>query len=197
MLIQFRPSNRGVVGKACRLLLTITRNPTIRGANCFVSVKVSERVWKDTTQSGVTLLVLLALADHANDEGVCWPSQSTLAARCRCGIRSVKLAIQTLVEKEDIEVLKQGGTFKNGKYTHSIYSLKKYLPSGAKKTPLPESSGANDDTGAVQNLHPNRKVIRQPEEEVKKEEPMTPEEITEYFRSKKEKLTLSTTEYVW
>lgn len=34
-------------------------------------------------------LVLLGLADHANDEGSCWPSQQSLAEKCAVSIRTV------------------------------------------------------------------------------------------------------------
>lgn len=42
-------------------------------------------------------LVLLALADCANDEGQCWPSMATLAAKCSKSDRTVQAAIKALV----------------------------------------------------------------------------------------------------
>jgi hypothetical protein len=38
-------------------------------------------------------LVLLALADCANDEGRCWPSASTLARKTGEGERTVRRAV--------------------------------------------------------------------------------------------------------
>jgi hypothetical protein len=43
-------------------------------------------------------LVLLALADCANDEGGCWPSMATLSTKCSKGERTVQTAIQSLVK---------------------------------------------------------------------------------------------------
>lgn len=43
-------------------------------------------------------VVLLALADAANDDGVCWPSQATLARKSRGSKRSVQRAISNLRE---------------------------------------------------------------------------------------------------
>ena len=44
-------------------------------------------------------LALLALADCANDEGLCWPSMATLARKCSKSDRTVQKAIQSLCEK--------------------------------------------------------------------------------------------------
>ena len=41
-------------------------------------------------------VVLLALADHANEHGVCWPSVSILMKRANVGERTVQRAIQSL-----------------------------------------------------------------------------------------------------
>ncbi|KPH66887.1 hypothetical protein ADT71_03795 [Novosphingobium sp. ST904] len=42
-------------------------------------------------------IVLLALADTANDEGHCWPSMASLARKCSKGQRTVQGVIKTLV----------------------------------------------------------------------------------------------------
>lgn len=44
-------------------------------------------------------IVLLALADCANDEGLCWPSMATLAAKCSKSDRTVQAAIKSLVAR--------------------------------------------------------------------------------------------------
>jgi hypothetical protein len=43
-------------------------------------------------------IVLLALADCANDEGHCWPSMATLATKCSKTDRTVQAAIKALVD---------------------------------------------------------------------------------------------------
>jgi len=43
-------------------------------------------------------IVLLALADCANDEGHCWPSMATLARKCSKSDRTVQAAIKSLVD---------------------------------------------------------------------------------------------------
>jgi hypothetical protein len=61
-----------------------------------MSIKLMSRVWDDTRFKGTELLVLLCLADHANDEGLCWPSYTTLAKRARCSRRHVIRCALTL-----------------------------------------------------------------------------------------------------
>lgn len=43
-------------------------------------------------------LVLMALADAANDYGVCWPSVSTVATKCCVSTRTVRRVLQQLVD---------------------------------------------------------------------------------------------------
>ena len=55
-------------------------------------------------------LVLLALADCANDEGHCWPSAATLARKSGQGERTVRRAIQSLVAKGHLTQNPRNGT---------------------------------------------------------------------------------------
>ena len=43
-------------------------------------------------------LILMALADAANDQGICWPSVWTLAAKCCVCSRTVRRVLQDLVD---------------------------------------------------------------------------------------------------
>tara|TARA_R110000787_G_scaffold275597_1_gene384198 strand:+ start:224 stop:1246 length:1023 start_codon:yes stop_codon:yes gene_type:complete len=61
-----------------------------------MSVRVMTAVW-DITLCDSEKIVLLALADCANDEGWCWPSMATLAKKCSKTDRTVQHAIRDLV----------------------------------------------------------------------------------------------------
>jgi len=63
-----------------------------------MSIRVMSDVWQVNLPDSEKL-VLLALADSANDEGHCWPSMATLARKCSKGDRTVQGAIKSLVEK--------------------------------------------------------------------------------------------------
>ena len=50
-----------------------------------MSIKLMSEIWdnEDPGLSGSRLNILLCLADHANDDGVCWPSIPRIAKRVR------------------------------------------------------------------------------------------------------------------
>lgn len=52
-------------------------------------------------------IVLLSLADQANDDGECWPSQSTIGRRCGTSSRQVSTNLRTLREMGLIEMVKR------------------------------------------------------------------------------------------
>lgn len=60
-----------------------------------MSVRVMTAVW-DIDLPDSEKIVLLALADSANDEGWCWPSMATLARKCSKTDRTVQGAIRDL-----------------------------------------------------------------------------------------------------
>ncbi len=61
-----------------------------------MSVRIMSLVWTVRLPDSEKI-VLLALADSANDEGLCWPSMATLAAKCSKSDRTVQAAIKSLV----------------------------------------------------------------------------------------------------
>src|SRR5260221_1814 len=68
------------------------------------------QVWEDTRiGSQAELLVLLALADHARDDGLCWPSMRSIAAKARIEERSAQRIIRRLIEKGFVELVSKGG----------------------------------------------------------------------------------------
>ena len=54
-----------------------------------MSIALMTKVWPMAIPS-TPKLVLLSLADQANDAGVCWPSQPQIATRCSISDRAVK-----------------------------------------------------------------------------------------------------------
>lgn len=74
-----------------------------------MSIKVMSRVWESSAQSGGALLVLLALADFADDEGYCWPAVGTLATKARMGERNARYLLRSLEAAGEISVTPNGG----------------------------------------------------------------------------------------
>jgi len=75
-----------------------------------MSIRLMSQVWEDTRiDSQSELLVLLALADHARDDGLCWPSMRSIAVKARIEERSAQRIVRRLIEKGLIELVSQGG----------------------------------------------------------------------------------------
>jgi hypothetical protein len=69
-----------------------------------MSIEVMTRVWKHSRHKEGTLLVLLAIADFANDEGVAFPSMKTIAKKARMTIRNAQLAVRRLERAGELTV---------------------------------------------------------------------------------------------
>lgn len=69
-----------------------------------MSNEAMTRVWKYSTQHGNALLVLLAIADMADDFMVCYPGKGHLANKCRLGKRAINAIITKLVESGELQV---------------------------------------------------------------------------------------------
>ena len=75
-----------------------------------MSVKYMSMVWSDMPElNGTNLLVMLALSDHANDDGVCWPSIKSLAKKSRISTRQAKRVVKDLVERGYVRIAEKGG----------------------------------------------------------------------------------------
>jgi|GEM_PF-5889421 len=60
-----------------------------------MSIKIMQRVWERSRQARTRLLLLLALADNANDSGFCWPGTEYLARK----IRATRQTVMTLTKE--------------------------------------------------------------------------------------------------
>jgi hypothetical protein len=81
----------------------------------------------------VPKLVLMALADAADDIGVCWPRVSTVATKCNVSTRTVRRVMQTLTAW-DLLVSEQRYR-KDGSCSSNRYRL--LLSGGYKLSPAP------------------------------------------------------------
>ena len=78
-----------------------------------MSIKRMTAVWEQSQTKGSHLLLLLAIADHADDDGFAWPGNSRLSKKVRMSGRHIKRMLSTL--KEDLhelyyEQLEEGST---------------------------------------------------------------------------------------
>jgi len=74
-----------------------------------MSVHWSDRVWRLSQQTGNALLLMLAIADNANDYGVAWPGYGTLAKKTRLSSRTIQRMIDRLNDKRELATHAGGG----------------------------------------------------------------------------------------
>lgn len=81
-----------------------------------MSIKVMTWVWDHSPASGTDLLMLLAIADHAGDDGRdAWPSVRKLAQRTRLDERTVRRVLKRLADDGHI-VVRAGGGRRSNRY---------------------------------------------------------------------------------
>lgn len=71
-----------------------------------MSIYALARVWDHSQQRGTALLLLLAMADRADELGVCWAGANWLAGRARLARRQTIRTIQALEEAGEIVVVR-------------------------------------------------------------------------------------------
>lgn len=73
-------------------------------------------VWERAPYTAGSLLVFLALADWANDDGVAWPSMERLAEKTRIDKRSAQRIVRQLQKDGMIQIEEGGGRAKQHRY---------------------------------------------------------------------------------
>ena len=74
-----------------------------------MSVRISALVWSHSRHKSGERLVLLAIADHADDEGFAFPGICLLARKTRLSPRHVRRCIQALITSGELETCSKGG----------------------------------------------------------------------------------------
>ena len=72
-------------------------------------IRIMTRVWDEGPSDRAELLVLLALADFADENGYCWPSIATISAKARLGERGTQKVLRRLEETGYVTVQVGGG----------------------------------------------------------------------------------------
>lgn len=83
-----------------------------------MSIKIMAEVWDNAEVEGASLLVLLALADYANDNGICWPAVGTLARKTRVSERHIRRLLGALERNGNIVI-----GFREGPMNVNLYKV--------------------------------------------------------------------------
>ena len=91
-------------------------------------------VWDYTTKNSGQKVVLLALADHADKNGFCFPGLDRLAAKTGLKERMVQKHLEALKSSGVVEIFYNQGTKTTSGYTNKYRLLRgvlQYTPRGA------------------------------------------------------------------
>ena len=117
-------------------------------------------VFDCSKSENATRLVALALADHADDYGRCWPGYQRIAEKTRLSLRSIGRAIADLVELGEVEIVRE---HYKGKQT-KIYQMKQ--PDNLSSSQIVAKIASTPDNLSKQpdNLSPITVINRQQDE---------------------------------
>lgn len=87
-----------------------------------MSIGIMANVWKHAEHEGGTLLILLALADYANQDGIAWPSIKNLASKARLSERQTQSILRDLEKAGEIKIEYETGRSNTNRYTLVGYS---------------------------------------------------------------------------
>lgn len=120
---------------------------------------VSNWVWEHSRAANASLIVLLAIAHEANEDGVAEMGAAELAAKCRLGERTVQTAVKELAAAGELDARHGGGRGRRTAYRVTpnpagSAGFKRVNP--ADPAPIPKSNPADPAgfTETPQILHP-------------------------------------------
>jgi hypothetical protein len=93
-----------------------------------MSIDIMTQVWRQSKAFGSDLLILLAIADHADDHGRAFPSVQALQQKGRMSERNVQYCLKRLAEMSELKIDRGAGP--HG--THIFW----VLPGGAEPAPV-------------------------------------------------------------
>lgn len=120
-----------------------------------MSIRAMNWAWAIELEPSSKLL-LLALADIADDRGFAWPSVSTLARKSCVSVRTAQRVLRALSAPPAplIEVRPQ--VAQNGRQRTNAYQLKLDANQGDKVTPSPRAVGGEGDKGDLERVTQSR-----------------------------------------
>ena len=83
-----------------------------------MSIRTMERVWRNSRQAGGKLLLLLAIADFANDNGMAYPGIDTLAEKTRQSRRTIQRQLAELEAERELAI--EPGTGRSNTNTYWV-----------------------------------------------------------------------------
>ncbi len=101
-----------------------------------MSIKIMSLVWEVSPTKGNELLMMLALADNANDQGWCWPSHDTLGDKNRVVPQSARRTLDALEEMGEIDIYNRLDEKHPDQHMSNVYHLRPYAQGEAEPPEL-------------------------------------------------------------
>lgn len=129
-----------------------------------MSVRMMQHVWENGPDDKAELVVLLALADFANDDGECWPAMDTIGQKARMSERNARRVLRKLEADGYVETVEGRGRNRGNKYV---------IKSDKMSADKPDNM-SDIDAKTGQNEHENRtKRVGKPDIAVSAEPSLT------------------------
>jgi hypothetical protein len=116
-----------------------------------MSIRMLDAAFREARVKGTTKLVLLALADHADDEGLCWPGNKRVMEKA--GLKSDGALRAQYRKLEEAGILRREAQFReDGSRTSNRYWLELHPPG------VNEPDPRLDDAGLEPSIEPTQEV---------------------------------------
>jgi hypothetical protein len=138
-----------------------------------MSVRLMSAVWKNGPQERSQRLLLLAIADNANDEAIAWPSTQTLAAKACMTVRTVSRTLDALTKAGWLQVLPRSFEHRGNTYKLNLAKLK--LPEDKMSSEgSSEDNLSPDSTKVGGHFDPSDRTFRAEWEDISNNPPHPP-----------------------
>lgn len=120
-----------------------------------MSIKISDLVWKGYTGAGGSdMVIMLALADWANDNGVCFPSMAAIARKARIQVRQAKRVVHSLIDGGWLSVVGNPHGGAPGSTRRYRLNIERMATGVTDDTPtgVVRDTGVAGDTGVIQGM---------------------------------------------
>src|SRR5438094_285400 len=97
-------------------------------------------VWEHSHHKGADLLLLLAIADHADDQGMAYPAVPSLARKTRMTDRNVQYALKRLQQSSELVIHKNAGPRRAHLYQIKVTGAN-FAPLDNRKTRVSQTEG--------------------------------------------------------
>jgi MarR-like DNA-binding transcriptional regulator SgrR of sgrS sRNA len=116
-----------------------------------MSVRYSSAIWESGRFEGGVLLVALALADYANDEGECWPKAASIATKVRLTLRQTHNILRKLEKAGFLTIQSGGGRGKSSWYRLNLETVKPVSVNSNSVKPISVKSEAETVKSTTEN----------------------------------------------